>query len=183
MNEKFYALFGIVGPLVAYFSIGVSIVFSPWFSWGKNALSDLGHSVNSQVAPIYNLGLLLAGFLMIVYAVTVFRKHAKYTAIILVASGFVLQSVAAFDEVYGFLHFVVSLLFFVLIGISSVVYAIEKKSYLTAAMFVVNFGSWLLYGLKTYSAGVAVPETISSVAVVVWIMVSAVKILSARAKG
>ena len=177
MNDKLYALFGIVGPLVAYISIGVSIVFSPWFSWGKNALSDLGHSVNSQVAPIFNLGLLLAGFLIVVYAISAFRKHAKYTSIFLVASGFMLQLVATFDEAYGSLHFVISLLFFVSIGFSSIVYALEKKSYLAASMFIISFSSWILYGLKTYSAGVAVPEMISSVAVVLWIIVSAVKIL------
>jgi hypothetical membrane protein len=32
MKKRFYALFGVVGPLVAYISMGVSIVLSPWFS-------------------------------------------------------------------------------------------------------------------------------------------------------
>ncbi|MCK4483018.1 hypothetical protein KAU55_07295, partial [Candidatus Bathyarchaeota archaeon] len=62
MNEKTYALFGVIGSLLAYFSIGVSIALSPWFSWETNALSDLGHAVNSGVAPIFNFGLLLSGF-------------------------------------------------------------------------------------------------------------------------
>jgi hypothetical membrane protein len=172
------ALFGVVGPLIAYISIGISIAYSPWFSWKRSALSDLGHSVNSGVASIYNLGLLLAGFLIIVYALTIFRKHAKYTSICLIASGFMLQLVATFDEVYGFLHFAVSVMFFVLIGVSSIVYAIERKSYLASSMFIINFGSWILYGMRIYHTGIAVPETISSVAVVFWIIVSAVKILS-----
>ena len=66
MNERKYALFGVVGPLVAYFFIVVSIGLSPWFSWSSNALSDLGHSVDSDVASLYNFGLLLAGFLMMI---------------------------------------------------------------------------------------------------------------------
>jgi hypothetical membrane protein len=66
MNERKYALFGVVGPLVAYLFIGVSIVLSPWFSWWSNALSDLGHSVDSDVALLYNFGLLLAGFFMMI---------------------------------------------------------------------------------------------------------------------
>ena len=66
MEKRFYALFGFFGPLAAYISIGVSIVLSPWFSWESNALSDLGHAVKSEVASIFNFGLLLAGFLLIV---------------------------------------------------------------------------------------------------------------------
>ena len=89
-----------------------------------------------------------------------------------------LQLVATFNEVYGFIHFAVSVLFFVLIGVSSIVYAIERKSYLASSMFIINFGSWILYGMRIYQTGIAVPETISSVAVVFWIIASAVKILS-----
>ena len=81
MQQRVYALFGVLGPLVVYVTIGVSIVLSPSFNWENDALSDLGHAVRSEVASIFNFGLLLAGFLLIVYAVTVFRKHAKYTSI------------------------------------------------------------------------------------------------------
>ena len=66
MSERTYALFGVVGPLVAYFFIGLSIILSPWFSWSTDALSDLGHSVKSDVASLYNFGLLLAGFLLVI---------------------------------------------------------------------------------------------------------------------
>jgi len=178
MNNKYYALLGIVGPVVAYVSIAVSIVLSPWFSWERNALSDLGHSVKSGVASIFNLGLLLASFLTIIYTAMIFREHAKYTSVFLVISSFTLQLVATFDEVYGFLHFAVSLLFFVLIGVSSIAYTIERRSRFAGVMFIIYLGSWISYGVRTYNAGVAVPETISTVAVVLWIVVSAVKILS-----
>jgi len=47
--------FGIVGPIVSYVLIAVSILLSPWFSWQRNALSDLGHSTKSNVSPIFNL--------------------------------------------------------------------------------------------------------------------------------
>jgi hypothetical membrane protein len=61
-KKGFHSLFGVVGPLIAYFSIGVSMVLSPWFSWESNALSDLGHAIKSEVASIFNFGLLLVGF-------------------------------------------------------------------------------------------------------------------------
>ena len=117
MREQNYALFGLVAPLIAIFFIVVSIVLSPWFSWWSNALSDLGHSVNSGVAPIFNFSLLLSGFLTTIYSITSFRNHAKYTSYVLVIVGLTLQLVVAFNEVYGSLHFQVSVLFFVILAL------------------------------------------------------------------
>ncbi len=179
MNKRVYALLGIVGPLIAYVSIGASIALSPWFSWETSALSDLGHAVDSEAAPIFNLGLLLAGFLIAVYAITVFKRHAKYTSIFLVMSALSLQLVATFDEAYGFLHVVVSVVLFLSIGAASLTYAIERKSYLAAAAFMIGLISWVLFGMKTYSLGVAVPETISTVMAVSWMIYSAVRIIRA----
>ena len=177
MNARAYALLGIAGPLVAYISIGASIALSPGFSWEKSALSDLGHSVKSQAAPIFNLGLLLAGFLIMVYAVTVFKRHAKYTSIFLVMSALSLQLVATFDEVYGFLHVVVSVMLFLSLGAASLTYVIERRSCLAIVAFIIGLISWALYGMKMYSLGVAVPETISTVMAVSWMIYSAIRII------
>ena len=176
MNERNYALLGVLAPLVAIFFIAVSIVLSPWFSWGSNALSDLGHSVDSEVAPLFNFGLLLCGFLMILYSVTCFRKHARYTSYVLLLTGLSLQLVATFDEVYGALHFLVSVLFFAALGFASLSYGVEKRSVLAFVALAVGSVSWILYGLEIYSAGIAVPETISSMAAVTWVMFSALRI-------
>lgn len=176
MDERVYALFGIAAFLVAYISIGVAIALSPWFSWQRNALSDLGHSTRSGVAPVFNLGLLLAGSLLTVYAATAFRKHARYTSLSVAVSAFLLQSVATFDEVYGFLHFAVSVLFFTSLGVTSILYAVERKSLLALIAFTIGIGSWILYGLGIYRAGIAVPETISSLAIVALLASSAIKI-------
>lgn len=175
-SEEIYALLGFIAPFVAYLSILVSILFSPWFSWQRNALSDLGHSVKSPVAPIFNLGLLLTGFLIIIYAVTVFREYAKYTSIPLTASALILQLVAVFDEVYGSLHGAAAVLFFVSIWVTSVVNAVEKKSILALAAFIVGLGSFILYWMRVYSAGIAVPEIISFGAVASLLQLSAIRI-------
>ena len=179
MNQRAYALLGIVGPFTAYVAIGVSIALSPWFSWEISALSDLGHAVKSQAAPIFNLGLLLAGFLITVYAITVFKKHAKYTSIFLVMSALSLQLVATFDEVYGFPHFAASVLLFLSLGAASLTYAVERRSYLAIAAFTIGLLSWALYGMKMCSIGVAVPETISTVMAVSWMIYSAIRIIRA----
>ncbi len=175
MNERNYALLGILAPLVAIFFIAASIILSPWFSWGSNALSDLGHS-SRDVAPLFNFGLLLCGFLMILYSFTSFRKHAKYTSYVLLVTGLTLQLVAAFDEVYGSLHFLVSVLFFAALGFASLSYGVEKRSVLAFVALAVGAVSWILYGLDMYSAGIAVPETVSSMAAVLWVVVSALRI-------
>ena len=182
MSERNYALFGLLAPLIAIIFIAASIVLSPWFSWGSNALSDLGRSADiemmpkSDVAPLFNFGLLLSGFFLIFYSITSFRNHAKYTSYVLVIVGLTLQLVATFDEVYGSLHFQVSVLFFAALGFASISYVIEKRSVLAFASLIIGFGSWILYGMEIYSVGIAVPETISSMATVTWVMLSALRI-------
>jgi hypothetical membrane protein len=176
LNDKNYAFFGLLGPLTALLFIGISILLSPWFSWGNNALSDLGNSVSSDVAPLFNFGLLLSGFFTILYALTSFRKHAKYTSYLMVLTGLALQLVATFNEVYKPLHFQVSVLFFLTLCFVSVSYIIEKRSVLAVAALVIGFASWILYGLDIYSAGIAVPETVSSMATSIWVVRSALRI-------
>ncbi|TRO48240.1 DUF998 domain-containing protein, partial [Candidatus Bathyarchaeota archaeon] len=176
MNERNYAFLGLAAPLIAIFFIAVSIALSPWFNWGTDALSDLGHSGNSAVAPLFNFGLLLSGFLIIVFAVKSFRTYAKYTSYFLTLVGLALQLVATFNEVYKPLHFQVSVLFFVSLGFVSISYFIEKRSSLAVAALIIGAVSWIMYGLEIYSSGIAVPEAVSSMATVTWVMLAAFKI-------
>ena len=175
MNERDYALFGVFGTLFVYLSIAVSLVLSPWFSWETNALSDLGHAVTSYVAWIFNLGLLLAGFFLMIYAMTAFKKHAKYSSFCLLVSAFFVQLLAAINESYGGLHYAVAVPHFVMLSVTSVVYTAEKRSAFAFATFLVIMFSWLLYALNIFSIGIAVPETVSKL-VLLWIMYSALRI-------
>jgi len=176
MDERMCSLLGFIGPLTAYVFVGISIASAPWFSWWENALSDLGHATRSDVAPYFNFGLALAGLLVLIYSVTVFRRHAKYSSLFLAASAFSLQLIAVFDEVYGSLHFAVSVLFFVSIGIASAAYAIERRSLLAAIAVVVGLASWTSYWAGIYEAGIAVPEVVSFTPVASWVVWSAWKI-------
>lgn len=176
MEERNFAIFGLLGPLVALFFIVISIILSPWFNWGNNALSDLGHSIESDVAPLFNFGLLLSGFFAILYSILSFKKKAKYTSYFLVLAGLSLQLVATFDEVYGSLHFLVSVLFFVALGFASITYVIEKRSILAFAALIIGLASWIIYGMDIYRSGIAVPEIISSMATSIWVMLSALRI-------
>jgi len=156
--------------------IFLSILLSPWFNWGQNALSDLGHSINSNVAALFNFGLLLSGFFVTLYSLTSFRNYAKKTSYFMVFVGLSLQFIAMFDEVYGSLHTIVSVLFFVLLTFSSISFALEKKSLLAGLAVIISILSWILYGLDLYSSGIAVPETVSSVATSLWVVKSSFRL-------
>ena len=175
MEERDYALFGVVGPLLVYLSIVMSLVFSSGFSWETNALSDLGHAVSSEVASIFNLGLLLAGFVLMIYALTVFKKHAKYSSYCLLVFAFFVQLLATFNESYGSLHYIVAIPHFVMLSITSIVYTLEKRSTFAFTTFLIVMLSWLIYALKIFNIGIAVPETVSKL-VLLWIMYSGIKI-------
>ena len=175
MEERVYALFGVFGPLLVYVSIAASLVLSPWFSWETNALSDLGHSVTSDVAWVFNLGLLLAGFFLMIYAMTAFKKHAKYSSFCLLVSAFFVQLLAVINESYGSLHYAVAVPHFLMLSVTSVVYTVEKRSAFALGTFLVVMFSWLLYTLNIFGIGIAVPETVSKL-VILWIMYSALRI-------
>jgi len=176
-ENKLFALLGIIGLLIAYLSIGLAIYFSSWFSWYRNALSDLGHAQKSNVALIFNFGLLSSGFLITIYAVKSLSRYAKYTSISLTFSALMLQSIAAFDEIYGEIHFAVSVLFFVSAGISCIIYSIEEKTVLAALAFLVGLLAWILYWMGIYKAGISVPEIISALAATSCIIHSALRSL------
>ncbi|MEM2464338.1 MAG: DUF998 domain-containing protein [Candidatus Bathyarchaeia archaeon] len=181
-KDKIFVILGIIGPLIAYTCIGLSIYLSPSFSWRVNALSDLGHAKNSIVAPIFNFGLLVSGFLVALYSAKSLAGYAKYTSVSLTLSALMLQAVAAFDEIYGQIHFIVSVIFFILAGISCIIYSLEKKSILAALAFAVGFLSWALWWAGVYKMGIAVPETISALAVTSCIIHSAIKIIGRQPK-
>jgi hypothetical membrane protein len=175
MKERVYALFGVFGPLLVYVSIALSLALSPWFNWKTNMLSDLGDAAPSNTAAIFNFGLLLAGFFMMLYALTVFKKHAKYSSFCLLVSTFFVQLLAAFNEAYGSLHYAVAVPHFVMLSLTSIVYTVEKRSAVAFITFGIAMFSWLIYTLNTFDIGIAVPETASKL-VVAWIMYSAIRI-------
>ncbi|MBS7640386.1 MAG: DUF998 domain-containing protein [Candidatus Bathyarchaeia archaeon] len=177
VGDKVFIILGILGTLIAYICIGLSIYLSPSFSWFINALSDLGHAQKSNVAPIFNSGLLLSGFLVALYSARVLLRYAKYTGVSLLFSSLLLQAVAAFDEIYGRIHFIVSVLFFVSAGLSCIIYSVERGSVLAASAFLIGLLSWVLWWMDAYEAGIAVPETISALAVSSCIIHSAIMAL------
>jgi len=177
MNERKLAFLGLLGPVVAYLFTGISIVLSPWFEWQSNDLSDLGHSVRSNVAQFFNFGLVLAGLFVAIYAITAFKEEAKYTSCFTLIGAFLLQLVATFDEVYGFLHTLVSVLLFVFFSLTLIVFAVETKSAIPLVAFFISIGVWVGYFFDLYRGGIAIPEIIASLAISSCVVHSAARII------
>jgi len=163
------ALLATLAISVPHGCIAASIASSPWFDWSSSALSDLGHSLRSGAAPLFNFGLVCGGFLAALYALVSMRRRARCSSWALAASGFALQLVGAFDEVYGLLHLAVSIAFFGSLGLALAIYALEVRSRVAAAALAVGLLAWVGYLAGVYRAGVAVPEWISSLAAAAWI--------------
>ncbi|MCC6013386.1 MAG: DUF998 domain-containing protein [Candidatus Verstraetearchaeota archaeon] len=161
-------IFGICAIIVLYSSIIVSILISPWFDITKNALSDLGNLTHNSCI-IFNFGLLLSGLLTILYSITVVRFQALKTSYFLILVGFSMQLVGLFCENYGIIHFYVSILLFFLLIPTSITYFIEKRCYI-ALLILIEIPLWILYFQGFLFKGAAIPEIISSILVIPWLL-------------
>ena len=135
----FTKILGVVGVIIAFTGIGISIALVPWFSFYHNALSDLGHCLKSETAPIFNLTLMIAGFLFVLYGTEDIRRRFPKTSFFLVFSGLILILIGGFDEVYGVIHFSVSVLLFHFDRIASIIYSLEAKNKLGLCCFYNRF--------------------------------------------
>lgn len=157
---KLLVLSSVAVPLLC---IILAVSFSPWFSILDNALSDLGHAVKSRVAPIFNFGLVAGGLLAFATALRSSRVWLGYNAV-LVYSGVMLVLVGVFDEVYGRLHFAVSVLFFIGLGAFLIVAAVREKTFIkvaSLALLLLSVTAWYIHFTYGIPRGVAIPELVS----------------------
>ena len=142
----------------------VAIGLSPWFNVLDNALSDLGHATRSSVAPIFNLGLSLGGFLMGIHAAGYGERHSRVLAWEVIFTGFSMLLIGVFDEVYDrflHLHFWVSAIFFSSLAVFLVTYTVLKRTPLPTISLVIEVTTWLLHLSWRMPRGAAVPELVS----------------------
>jgi hypothetical membrane protein len=168
--ERRWALLGLAAPIVLWLFTGLSILLSPWFIWQANALSDLGNPANGAAWMVFNLGLGVSGLLLLIYSITSLKNQARNTSYALALASMLLILVGIFNESYGQLHTIVSILMFISLLSSSILYFIEKKSPL-ALVAVLGMFSWFLrfVGLT----GAAIPEIVSWLTATPWIAFSA----------
>lgn len=167
MRSKLVAL-AVSSICVPLLSIFVAIYLSPWFRWERNALSDLGHAVKSEVAPIFNLGLVTGGLLFLIFSTFYMHKRYPLTSKLMIVASYFLILIGTFDEVYGFLHFIVSLIFFITLAFAALAYSYEsRKSYPVVITLIIGI-SWALQLSGICNCGASVPEMISVLVSLVW---------------
>ena len=149
------SIFSIAVPLLFVF---ISIGLSPWFSFWENALSDLGHAVKSGAAPVFNFGLATGGFLIGLVSYRYVLPSDKGRGVILLATGFFLMLVGVYDEIYGRLHFIVSILFFLSLMTYLVYTGIRMRSILRLTVFLLHIIIWYLHLVNDLPPGAALPE-------------------------
>lgn len=155
----------LVSTIVPLSLVILAIYLAPWFNFYRNALSDLGHVLRSNVAPVFNLGLSLGGFLIGIYAVACVSRTDRSIAVVLLLAGYSLILVGVFDESYGFLHPVVSVAFFLSLGIFLITYAVSRKTLWPMLSLAVGTVAWVLHLAWKLPKGAAIPELISVMAV------------------
>jgi len=189
MNKpKVGAAAGIITPIIALSCVSVAIVSYAPFSWTNNALSDLGVA-QGITAPIFNIGLVVAGFFAFVFSVLglfSFSKArlGKVGSAFFAAAAIALICIGIFNEHYSPTHYIVSVAFFSLAPIALFILTASfwrgnhrGLSALTVAMGFTAALPWILQLAINYVSNVAIPETISAVAISAWAIAVSVKML------
>ena len=165
-------LCGLLTPLVAFSAIAISIALSPWFSWARNALSDLG-ALNSPVWPIFNTGLVMAGLLASRFSYGILRGAEggleKAGSVLLLAGSVSLALIGLLPEDTGLPHFLVSVAFFFLTPLGFLILGLRdlrgpNRAY-SALMVIFSLASlttWASWACFRPPVGIAVPELIAA---------------------
>ncbi len=188
-KQRLGAAAGFLTPVLAFACILGAIASYPSFSWTNNALSDLG-VVSGVTGLLFNFGLCASGFLGLIFAVFGLFSYlgknvvGKVGASTFAASIVALIAIGVFNENFSGIHFAVSVAFFVLAPISLFIitgaFALSRQkraAILTAATGVVAALPWLLLFVFRYVQGVAIPETISGLAVSAWTIAVSYRIM------
>ena len=75
--------------------------------------------------------------------------------------GFCIQLVAVFDEIYGRIHFIVSVATFLTMALAGVTYCVETGEKWPLPLIVFGVAAWAAFFRGLVSCGVAVPEMVS----------------------
>lgn len=151
----------IISYTLPLFLILLSIMLSPWFNIWRNALSDLGHATKSSVAPLFNFSLVLAGFLISLNTTKFLISYSKKRSLLLIIVGFTLVLVGVYDEIYGYIHSIVSTAFFIGLIIYLITYSIDYRSIKPIILVAIQVFVWTMHFNTNIPEGVAIPELVS----------------------
>ncbi len=179
-KPKLAGLCGILIPFVFLFSILIAMLYSPWFKWTNNALSDLG--AEGVSAFFLNNGLISAGFLAFFFSIGLIKiLSIKIGGYVLAISSLALIGVGLFPITIYNLHYITSAIFFISMTIGLLTIGITMKhnqsdqimgNAAIVIALVAFFSPLTLYFYK----GIAIPEMIICFFVFLWYLSYGVKI-------
>ncbi len=164
---------GVLAPVLALLFIWATIAIHPWFSFPKNALSDLG-ALKTPRHWVYDLGMILVGSLGVLFVFGVpalTNSPVGILGVIVFAAGFLnLVLVGIFPGGTG-PHNMVSMLFFLLTTIGILMVGVDQLLKGETVVWGIFLVSLVALGLVSVSLvgtikhlGAAVPETIGAFA-------------------
>lgn len=190
--QRLGATLGIITPILAFTSILIAIASYPHFSWTNNALSDLG-VVSGITETTFNFGLYTSGLFGFGFAVfglfTYFGKSivGKIGAGAFAAATLALMAIGFFNENFTPTHYLVSVAFFTLAPIALFILTCafylnrdRKMAAFTVAIGIAAALPWILQFTINYVPNVAIPETVSALAVSAWAITISQKMLRAK---
>jgi len=186
---KVSGVIGITAPLIAFTLILLAIAYSPQFSWTENVLSDLG-AQEGVTAVLFNSGLIIGGFLALVFALGLFlflgkKMLGEIGAFLLVLATLALITIGAFPSSnVNPTHYYASVTFFVLLPLSIFVIGTalllmhEVKIGLFALLVaIIAAVPWIIYLSTRFIPNNAIIETISALSASTWSIISGHKML------
>jgi hypothetical membrane protein len=172
---------GIITPVFVFACILGAVASWSSFSWVNNALSDLGVQWG-LTATLFNFGLVLGGFLFMIFAagLSAFigkRWLGKVGVSLFLVACLALVCIGVFNETFSPMHYIASVMLFVFLPVALLVFVgalwLERKrnlGLLTLALGLIAAASWVLEFAVHYVSGVAIPEFVSGLAGAVWTM-------------
>ncbi len=167
---------GIAAGIVPWLFISASILLTPWFNPFNDALSDLGNTVlNYPVAYVFDVGLIISGLMAATFGAVLSARNptAKFLcwSVPLTLGSADLSLIGAFNESMGGIHYIVSVIFFLLIIINMVVLGVVSffiaAPLLGGVSLVLGLVSALVWLIHWSWHGVAIQETFSAIAVAI----------------
>jgi len=178
--KRFTGFCGVIMPFIFLTNILIAMIYSPWFRWTNNALSDLGSAGISAI--FFNNGLIFTGLFALIFSIGIIRLLSmKIGGYLIAISSFALIFVGIFPVTIFDIHFIASAIFFISMTIGLLIIGITlkynhfDKNMGNAAItisIIAFFSPICLYFFK----GIAIPEMIICFFIFLWYMSYGVKI-------
>lgn len=184
-TKKLAGFCGILMPFIFLISILIAMLYSPWFRWTNNALSDLGAEGIS--AFFLNNGLILAGCLGFFFSIGIIKiLSIKIGGYLLAISSLSLIGVGLFPITIFNLHFISSAIFFIslTIGILIIGFTLRNSQFdqnMGNAAITIALVAFISPTTLYFFKGLSIPEIIICFFVFLWYMSYGLKIVIRRA--